>query len=67
MGRQHLIDGKTKEAREVFGPIAFSPHGGAARERALAIIAGIDEGKSGPDIVAALRKEPQDAEEDADR
>lgn len=36
--RQHLIDGNAAQARLLFGPIAYDPHGGAFREWASGVM-----------------------------
>ena len=44
VARQHLLDGKVKEARVALSPIAFDPHSGGMGEAAAAIIAKLDSG-----------------------
>lgn len=36
---QHLVDGKAEEARRLFGPIAYDPHGTAWREWSAKVMA----------------------------
>jgi hypothetical protein len=62
---KQLFDGKAAEARATLGPIAFDPHGGAARRMAATVIETIDAAgaKAALDKWQGLQQQPDQPEE----
>lgn len=52
VGRQHLVDGKLKEARIAIAAVAWNPHAGPLAKRASAVIAKIDAGDAAGALAA---------------
>lgn len=61
LARQRLSEAKTAEARQLLGPVAFSPHGGKAAEHLRTIIERIDAGETAG-LVDLLDKGPPEDE-----
>jgi tetratricopeptide (TPR) repeat protein len=59
--RQHLFDGRAKEARAALLPIVFHPHDGAWTARARDAMTLIDEGKPGDALARLDQPDPEEA------